>query len=63
MVVGLCQTIGLKECSSEELYVFYLNTKNDVIGMEFVSKGTLNVSLFHPREVYKGAIFANANAG
>ena len=30
--------------------------------MELVSKGTLNASLVHPREVYKGALLANANA-
>ncbi len=29
--------------------------------MELVSKGTLNASLVHPREVYKGAFLANAN--
>ena len=62
MVVDLCHTIGLQERASEELHVFYLNTKNDVIGMELVSKGTLNASLVHPREVYKGALLANANA-
>ena len=45
MVVDLCRTIGLQERASEELHVFYLNTKNDVIGMELVSKGTLNASL------------------
>ena len=49
MVVDLCLTIGLQERASEELHVFYLNTKNDVIGMELVSKGTLNASLVHPR--------------
>ncbi len=49
MVVDLCRTIGLQERASEELHVFYLNTKNDVIGMELVSKGTLNASLVHPR--------------
>ncbi|MEI6639990.1 MAG: JAB domain-containing protein, partial [Chlorobium sp.] len=62
MVVGLCKTIGLQERASEELHVFYLNTKNDVIGMELVSKGTLNASLVHPREVFKGALLANANS-
>ena len=62
MVVDLCHTIGLQERASEELHVFYLNTKNDVIGMELVSKGTLNASLVHPREVYKGALLANANS-
>lgn len=30
--------------------------------MEMISKGTLNASLVHPREVFKGALLANANA-
>jgi DNA repair protein RadC len=42
VVDDLCHAIGLQERASEELHVFYLNTKNDVIGMELVSKGTLN---------------------
>jgi DNA repair protein RadC len=30
--------------------------------MEMISKGTLNSSLVHPREVFKGALLANAHA-
>jgi len=30
--------------------------------MEMISKGTLNASLVHPREVFKGALLANAHA-
>ena len=56
----LC-SIGLQDKASEEFYSLYLNTKNQVIGIEMISRGTLNASLIHPREVFKGALLANAN--
>ena len=62
MVYDLLCTIGLHEKAGEEFHSFYLNTKNEIIGMEMISKGTLNASLVHPREVFKGALLANANA-
>ena len=46
----------------EVFYVIYLDTRNRVIGYELVSQGTLSASLVHPREIFKGAILANANA-
>jgi DNA repair protein RadC len=61
-VCDLLRTIGLHEKATEEFYGIYLSTKNDVIGIEMISRGTLNASLVHPREVFKGAILANANA-
>jgi DNA repair protein RadC len=62
MVCDLLQAIGLHEKAGEEFHSFYLNTKNEIIGMEMISKGTLNASLVHAREVFKGALLANANA-
>ena len=62
VVCDLMQTIGLHEQAGEEFHSVYLNTKNEVVGMEMISKGTLNASLVHPREVFKGALLANANA-
>ncbi len=56
----LC-SIGLQDKASEEFYSLYLNTKNQIIGVEMISRGTLNASLIHPREVFKGALLANAN--
>jgi DNA repair protein RadC len=61
-VAKLLMTIGLHERASEEFYAIYLNTKNEVIGIKMISRGTLNASLVHPREVFKGAFLANANA-
>jgi len=39
-----------------------LNTKNQVIAMEDVSKGTLNSSAVHPRELFRRAIKKSAAA-
>lgn len=42
----------------ERFIVFWLNSANKVIGFEIVSEGTLNSSVVHPREVFRGAIVA-----
>jgi DNA repair protein RadC len=44
----------------ERFIVFWLNTCNKVVGFEIVSEGTLNSSLVHPREVFRGAIVATS---
>jgi len=46
----------------EHFLCFHLNAKNMVISHDIVSIGTLGASLVHPREVFKGAILANAAA-
>lgn len=44
-----------------ELFIaLYLNTKNCVTGIEVISIGSLNASIVHPREAFKGAILHNA---
>ncbi|MCR3921575.1 MAG: DNA repair protein RadC, partial [Firmicutes bacterium] len=40
----------------EQLVALYLNTKNKVLMHTVISKGTLNTSLIHPREVFSAAI-------
>lgn len=52
--------LGLMKRPEEELWVFSLNTKNDVTGMLMVSRGSLSSSIVHPREVFKGALLNNA---
>lgn len=52
----------LQDKKKEHFYVLFLDTKNKIIGEELVSVGTLNASLIHPREVFKGAIKASANS-
>lgn len=61
-IVELLMSMGMHERASEEFYTLYLDTKNHVVGMEMISRGTLNASLIHPREVFKGAILANAKS-
>lgn len=46
----------------EHLVAFYLNGRNEVVGTELVTKGTLNQSPVHPRGVFRPAILANATA-
>jgi len=46
----------------ESFIVAHLDTKNRIVGIEEVSKGTLDASLIHPREALKGAILNNAKS-
>jgi DNA repair protein RadC len=43
----------------EKFIVFWLNSANRVMGYEEVSAGTLNSSVVHPREVFRGAIVSS----
>jgi DNA repair protein RadC len=56
------EVLGLHEQAEENLVCFDLNTKNAIIAIRVVSVGTLNSSLVHPREVFKGALMSNANS-
>ena len=38
----------------------HLNNRSTMLGVETVSMGSLNASIVHPREVFKGAILNNA---
>ena len=46
----------------ESVRVICLNTKHKVLAVEEVSRGTLNESLFHPREAFRPAISRQAHA-
>jgi len=61
-VSDFLSSIGIHDNAVEEFYTLHLNTKNQVNGMEMISRGTLNASLVHSREVFKGAILNNANS-
>lgn len=54
------EVIGMQDQAEETLIVMALNTKNAVIGIIEVSRGSLNSSIVHPREVFKGAMLLNA---
>jgi DNA repair protein RadC len=47
----------------EHLVVIFLNSKNDIKGVQLVTLGTLDCSLAHPREIFRAAIVAGGVAG
>ena len=51
----------LKDKKQEEFYVLMLNSQNNIIGEHLVSKGILDASILHPREVFKPAIKNSAS--
>ena len=55
-----CQ--DLKKLAKEIFKVFLLDSNNAVISSEIVSVGTLNLSVIHPREIFKLAIIKSANS-
>ncbi len=46
----------------ERAKIIHLDTKNQIVGVENISTGSLNASIVHPRETVKGAILNNSNA-
>jgi DNA repair protein RadC len=52
----------LKDEPSEVVVVFLLNTRHVVTGWQEVTRGTIDASLVHPREVLRAAILGNAAA-
>ena len=44
----------------EEFWVAALNVKNKPMHIQLISVGSLTMTIVHPREVFKGAILANA---
>ncbi|MGL5764570.1 MAG: JAB domain-containing protein [Sarcina sp.] len=51
----------LHKQTEEVFFIACLDTKNKIIGIHEVSRGTLNSSLVHPREVFKRALINNAS--
>lgn len=54
--------LEIHEQAEESFYIFTLDTKNQINGIFEVSRGSLNASIVHPREVFKRAIMQNANS-
>lgn len=46
----------LKDKKEENFYILMLSTQNNIIGEKLISKGILDASIIHPREVFKPAI-------
>jgi len=52
----------MRYLKQEHFIALLLNTKNQIIGKETITVGTLNSSLVHPREVFKPAIKKSSSA-
>lgn len=52
----------LRDLPHEEFHVLLLNTQNEILRDLQVTRGTLDASLVHPREVFKPAIAESAAA-
>jgi DNA repair protein RadC len=53
---------NVQEEAQEVFGILILNTKNKIVAVHEVSRGALNGSLVHPREVFKPAVLHNAAA-
>ncbi len=54
--IGALMLEELGELKQEHLVAVYLNTKNEVLKKETIFIGSLNQSIAHPREIFKGAV-------
>ena len=52
----------MRQLPHESVRVVCLNTKHKVLAVEEVTRGTLNESLFHPREAFRPALARQAHA-
>lgn len=50
----------LENLDREQVINIFLNSKNEFTAVEIVSIGSLNASIIHPREIFKGAISSNS---
>jgi DNA repair protein RadC len=52
----------MEDHDREHAEVIHLDTKNQVVGIENISTGSINASIVHPRETVKGAVLNNSAA-
>jgi DNA repair protein RadC len=53
---------NVQEEAQEVFGILVLNTKNKIVAVHEISRGTLSASIIHPREVFKPAVLHNAAA-
>ena len=54
--------LNVQEEAQEVFGILILNTKNKIVAVHEISRGALNTSIVHPREVFKPAVLHNAAA-
>lgn len=52
----------LKHYAEEHFVSLHLDGRNQVVGYQIVSHGTLTAFLVHPREVFKAALVSNSHS-
>jgi DNA repair protein RadC len=50
----------LADADREAFVALCVSTRNDLLGYNVVSVGSVNASIVHPREVFKAAVLLNA---
>lgn len=58
--MALRTLLHMEEEPAERFGIFTLSTKNQIIGVHILFKGSLNSSIVHPREVFQAALLNNA---
>ena len=53
---------NVQEEAQEVFGILILNVKNKIVAVHEISRGALNTSIIHPREVFKPAVLHNAAA-
>ena len=61
-VYELVKTLNIQESAEEEVHIICLDVKNKPIGTFMVSRGGLNQSIAHPREIFKRALLLNSSS-
>lgn len=60
IVMMLRKLLHMGQMAEEHCYMIAMNTSRKVLGIFFISKGTVNISLISPREVYTRALLSGA---
>ena len=59
---AIIEITSVEEEAQEVFGILILNTKNKIVAVHEISRGTLNTNMVHPREVFKPAVLHNAAA-
>lgn len=57
---SLTKDMGLTKLPNEEVHLFGLNTKGEIIGHVLISKGAVNTTILSPPEIFKPLLLMNA---
>lgn len=60
IVLMMRKLLHVEQMAEEHCYMIAMNSSCKVLGVFFISKGTVNVSLVTPRELYIRALLAGA---